>query len=130
MYLVVADVSLGRTLPYEFLKRVRDDFTKKHGDTVGEKPVPHQLDKQYECGHHERFALRAPAETHNHHGRHDCRDQLKKHMEYVVDNQSEFNKVALVQNKANTSIWSLAASTRLSLSQAKLMRKWFRRLGM
>jgi len=74
VYMVVADVSLGRTLPYEFLEIVRKEFREKYDDKIPPQPVAHSLDKSYGL-------------------------ELKKHMEHVVNNQEDFNKIALVQHK-------------------------------
>ena len=48
VYMVVADVKLGRTLPYEFLDIVRKDFREKYDGKIPEQPSAHSLDKSYE----------------------------------------------------------------------------------
>lgn len=39
VFLVVADESMGRSIPFVFLERVKDDFKKRYGDSIGSYPL-------------------------------------------------------------------------------------------
>lgn len=73
VYMVVADASLGRTIPFSFLEKVRSEFQAKFAEKAKEA-IAHSLDKAF-----------GP--------------KLKQFMEYCVAHPEEFNKVAAVQRK-------------------------------
>uniref|UniRef100_A0A7S1X5C1 V-SNARE coiled-coil homology domain-containing protein n=1 Tax=Tetraselmis chuii TaxID=63592 RepID=A0A7S1X5C1_9CHLO len=75
VYCVVAEDTLGRSLPYAYLERVRQEFTTKYQEKA-ENAIAHSMDKIF-----------GP--------------RLKANMEYVVSHPEEFNKVALVQRKVD-----------------------------
>lgn len=74
-YLVVADESYGRQIPFAFLERVRDEFTGKYADKA-QTAAAHSLDKSF-----------GP--------------KLKQHMEYCANHPEELSKVAAVQKKVD-----------------------------
>lgn len=74
-YLVVADESYGRQIPYAFLDRIKDEFQAKYSEK-GRTAAAHSLDKSF-----------GP--------------RLKYHMEYCVQHPEELSKVLSVQQKVN-----------------------------
>jgi len=75
VYCVVAEDSLGRSLPYAYLERIRQEFMTKYQEKA-ENAMAHSMDKIF-----------GP--------------RLKANMEYVLCHPEEFNKVALVQRKVD-----------------------------
>lgn len=43
VFLVVADESTGRSVPFVFLERVKDDFKKRYGSSIKNDGDPHPL---------------------------------------------------------------------------------------
>lgn len=57
VFLVVADESVGRSIPFVFLERVRDDFKQRYGATIG-AVEPHPLaDEDDELLFEDRFSI-------------------------------------------------------------------------
>jgi len=75
-FMVVADESIGRQLPFAFLERVREDFKRRHGGGKADTAVAHSLDR-------------------------DFGPKLKEHMQYCVDHPEEMNKLAKVKAQVN-----------------------------
>jgi hypothetical protein len=46
VYLVVADESYGREVPYAYLERVKDEFEEKYADRGRTSPA-HSLDRSF-----------------------------------------------------------------------------------
>ena len=46
VYMVVADIALGRSLPYAFLDRIQAEFQEKYAEKA-ENAVAHSLDKSF-----------------------------------------------------------------------------------
>jgi len=74
-YLVVADEAYGRQIPYAFLERVRDEFTRNWAERSKAAPA-HSLDKSF-----------GP--------------KLKEQMEYCMAHPEELTKVAAVQKRVD-----------------------------
>lgn len=74
-YLAVAKEAYGRTVPFAFLSRVRDEFSKTYANTDVDYPS-HSLDEEF-----------GP--------------RLKFHMEYVMANPEEISKVAALHKQAS-----------------------------
>eukprot|EP00249_Psilotum_nudum_P005070 c18547_g1_i1 orf=407-1072(-) len=71
-YMVVADESSGRQLPFAFVERMKDDFKRRYGGGKADTAVAHSLDREF-----------GP--------------KLKDHMQYCVDHPDEINKLAKVK---------------------------------
>eukprot|EP00249_Psilotum_nudum_P003245 c16631_g2_i1 orf=1-453(-) len=71
-YMVVADESTGRQIPFAFLERVKDDFKHRFGGGKADTAVVHGLDREF-----------GP--------------RLKDHMQYCVDHPEDMNKFAKVR---------------------------------
>ncbi|XP_061363971.1 vesicle-associated membrane protein 727 isoform X2 [Gastrolobium bilobum] len=66
-YLVVADESVGRSVPFIFLERVKDDFKKRYG--ANRFSIAYHLDREF-----------GPT--------------LKEHMQYCMNNPEEISKLS------------------------------------
>ncbi|XP_061363972.1 vesicle-associated membrane protein 727 isoform X3 [Gastrolobium bilobum] len=67
VYLVVADESVGRSVPFIFLERVKDDFKKRYG--ANRFSIAYHLDREF-----------GPT--------------LKEHMQYCMNNPEEISKLS------------------------------------
>jgi vesicle-associated membrane protein 7 len=74
-YLVVADENYGRQIPFAFLDKIREEFSRQYADK-GRTALAHSLDKSF-----------GP--------------RLKSHMDYCMEHPDELTKVAAVQKKVD-----------------------------
>ncbi|BBN19356.1 vesicle-associated membrane protein 72 [Marchantia polymorpha subsp. ruderalis] len=76
-YLVVAEESFPRKIPFAFLARVKDDFRKKFGGEAGaDMAVAHSLDKRF-------------------------RPIMKEHMTFCLQHPEELDKVSKIQKQVD-----------------------------
>lgn len=121
VFLVVADESMGRSIPFVFLERVKDDFKQRYGATIkNDDPHPladdededddlfedrfsiaYNLDREFGCVYlccifeYDNFSALLP---HHSSAIHFLfvftRPRLKEHMQYCMNHPEEMNKLS------------------------------------
>lgn len=88
VFLVVADESLGRSVPFVFLERVKDDFKQLYGASI--KPDgPHPLadDDEDDDLFEDRFSIAYNLDR-------EFGPRLKEHMQYCMSHPEEMSKLS------------------------------------
>lgn len=87
VFLVVADDAVGRTVPFVFLDRVKDDFKKRYGTSIVNEG-PHPLaDEEDEDLFEDRFSIAYNLDR-------EFGPRLKDHMEYCTNHPEEISKLS------------------------------------
>lgn len=71
-YMVVADESIGRQMPFEFLERAKEDFKRRFGGGKADTAVAHSLNREFGS-------------------------KLKELMQYCMDHPEEMDRMAKVK---------------------------------
>ncbi|KAJ8526356.1 hypothetical protein K7X08_028833 [Anisodus acutangulus] len=90
VFLVVADEPTGRSVPYVFLERVKDDFKKRYGSSIKNADDPHPLaddDKEDDDLFGDRFSIAYNLDR-------EFGPRLKEHMEYCMNHPDEMSKLS------------------------------------
>ncbi|KAG6628730.1 hypothetical protein I3843_14G034900 [Carya illinoinensis] len=88
VFLVVADESVGRSVPFVFLERVKDDFKQRYGPSIkDEGPHPLADDDDDDDLFEDRFSIAYNLDR-------EFGPRLKEHMEYCMNHPEEMTKLA------------------------------------
>ncbi|KAF9598598.1 hypothetical protein IFM89_028267 [Coptis chinensis] len=87
VFLVVVDEAVGRSVPFVFLDRVKDDFKQRYGASIGSEG-PHPLaDEEDEDLFEDRFSIAYNLDR-------EFGPKLKEHMEYCTNHPEEMSKLS------------------------------------
>ncbi|ONK57141.1 uncharacterized protein A4U43_C10F17030 [Asparagus officinalis] len=87
VFLIVADEAVGRSVPFVFLERVRDDFMKRYGSSVNVED-PHPLaDEDDDDLFEDRFSIAYQLDR-------EFGPVLKEHMQYCMSHPEEMGKLS------------------------------------
>ncbi|XP_076885921.1 vesicle-associated membrane protein 727 [Bidens hawaiensis] len=85
VFLVVADESVGRSVPFVFLERVKDDFKKRYGASMGsDHPLADDSDDDL---FEDRFSIAYNLDR-------EFGPKIKEHMEYCLNHPDEMSKLS------------------------------------
>ncbi|KAM3360108.1 Vesicle-associated membrane protein [Capsicum chinense] len=89
VFLVVADEPTGRSVPFVFLERVKDDFKKRYGSSIKNDGDPHPLaaDDEDDDLFGDRFSIAYNLDR-------EFGPKLKEHMEYCMNHPDEMSKLS------------------------------------
>lgn len=87
VFLVVADESVGRSVPFVFLERVKDDFKKRYGASIGDGSHPLADDDDDDDLFEDRFSIAYNLDR-------EFGPKLKEHMEYCLNHPDEMSKLS------------------------------------
>lgn len=90
VFLVVADESTGRSVPFVFLERVKDDFKRRYGSSIKNDGNPHPLaddDEEDDDLFGDRFSIAYNLDR-------EFGPKLKEHMEYCMNHPDEMSKLS------------------------------------
>lgn len=89
VFLVVADEPTGRSVPFVFLERVKDDFKKRYGSSIKNDGDPHSLaaDDEEDDLFGDRFSIAYNLDR-------EFGPKLKEHMEYCMNHPDEMSKLS------------------------------------
>lgn len=89
VFLVVADEPTGRSVPFVFLERVKDDFKKRYGSSIKNDNDPHPLadDEEDDDLFGDRFSIAYNLDR-------EFGPKLKEHMEYCMNHPDEMSKLS------------------------------------
>ncbi|WMV53665.1 hypothetical protein MTR67_047050 [Solanum verrucosum] len=90
VFLVVADEPTGRSVPFVFLERVKDDFKKRYGSSIKNDGDPHPLADDNEEDDDlfgDRFSIAYNLDR-------EFGPKLKEHMEYCMNHPDEMSKLS------------------------------------
>ncbi|KAI4373091.1 hypothetical protein MLD38_011254 [Melastoma candidum] len=88
VFLVVADESVGRTVPFVFLERVKDDFMQRYGASItNEDPHPLADDDEEDDLFEDRFSIAYNLDR-------EFGPKLKDHMQYCMTHPEEMSKLS------------------------------------
>ncbi|KAL1544455.1 vesicle-associated membrane protein 727-like protein [Salvia divinorum] len=89
VFLVVADESMGRSIPFVFLERVKDDFKQCYGASINSDD-PHPLaddEDEDDLLFEDRFSIAYNLDR-------EFGPNLKEHMQYCMNHPEEMNKLS------------------------------------
>ncbi|XP_058087186.1 vesicle-associated membrane protein 727-like [Magnolia sinica] len=87
VFLVVSDEAVGRSLPFVFLERVKDDFMQRYGANIS-AAGPHPLaDEDDEYLFEDKFDIAYNLDR-------EFGPRLKEHMQYCIDHPEEMSKLS------------------------------------
>lgn len=90
VFLVVADEPTGRSVPFVFLERVKDDFKKRYSSSIKNDGDPHPLadgDEEEDDLFGDRFSIAYNLDR-------EFGPKLKEHMEYCMNHPDEMSKLS------------------------------------
>lgn len=88
VFLVVADESTGRGVPFVFLERVKDDFRQRYGASIKEEgPHPLADDDEDDDLFEDRFSIAYNLDR-------EFGPRLKEHMQYCMEHPEEMSKLS------------------------------------
>jgi vesicle-associated membrane protein 72 len=90
VFLVVADESSGRSMPFVFLERVKDDFNKRYGASIRNEethPLADDDDDEDDFLFEDRFSIAYNLDR-------EFGPKLKEHMEYCMTHPEEISKLS------------------------------------
>lgn len=88
VFLVVADESTGRSVPFVFLERVKDDFRQRYGASIKEEgPHPLADDDEDDDLFEDRFSIAYNLDR-------EFGPRLKEHMQYCMEHPEEMSKLS------------------------------------
>ncbi|KAG6417375.1 hypothetical protein SASPL_119529 [Salvia splendens] len=92
VFLVVADESMGRSIPFVFLERVKDDFKQRYGASFkSDDPHPLEDDEdEDDLLFEDRFSIAYNLDR-------EFGPKLKEHMQYCMNHPEEMNKLSKVK---------------------------------
>ncbi|GAY54003.1 hypothetical protein CUMW_153270 [Citrus unshiu] len=88
VFLVVADESVGRSVPFVFLERVKDDFKQRYGASIqNEESHPLADDDEDDDLFEDRFSIAYNLDR-------EFGPRLKEHMQYCMSHPEEMSKLS------------------------------------
>ncbi|CAI9759819.1 unnamed protein product [Fraxinus pennsylvanica] len=94
VFLVVADESMGRSVPFVFLEKVKDDFKQRYGDSIKSND-PHPLaedDYDDDDLFEDRFSIAYNLDR-------EFGPRLKEHMQYCMNHPEEISKLSKLKTQ-------------------------------
>lgn len=92
VFLVVADEAVGRSVPFVFLERVRDDFMKRYEASINAGD-PHPLaDEEDDDLFEDRFSIAYQLDR-------EFGPRLKDHMQYCISHPEEMSKLSKLKSQ-------------------------------
>ncbi|KAL2557980.1 Vesicle-associated membrane protein [Forsythia ovata] len=92
VFLAVADESMGRSIPFVFLERVKDDFKQRYSDSIktdGPHPLAEDEDEDDDL-FEDRFSIAYNLDR-------EFGPRLKEHMQYCMNHPEEISKLSKVK---------------------------------
>ncbi|KAJ4802310.1 Vesicle-associated membrane protein 727 [Rhynchospora pubera] len=91
VFLVVADEGLGRSVPFVFLERVKEDFVQRYGSAIGDEeggthPFADDVDEDDDL-FEDRFSIAYSLDR-------EFGPRLKEHMQYCINHPEEMSKLS------------------------------------
>ncbi|KAL2548993.1 Vesicle-associated membrane protein [Forsythia ovata] len=89
VFLVVADESMGRSVPFVFLEKVKDDFKQRYGDSIKSNDQHPLADDDYDDDDlfGDRFSIAYNLDR-------EFGPRLKEHMQYCMNHPEEISKLS------------------------------------
>ncbi|XP_047323996.1 vesicle-associated membrane protein 727-like [Impatiens glandulifera] len=90
VFLVVADESVGRSVPYVFLERLKDDFMQRYADSIkddGLHPLEDEDDDEDDDLFGDRFSIAYNLDR-------EFGPRIKEHMQYCMNHPDEMSKLS------------------------------------
>ncbi|KAL2549081.1 Vesicle-associated membrane protein [Forsythia ovata] len=89
VFLVVADESMGRSVPFVFLEKVKDDFKQRYGDSIKSNDQHPLADDDYDDDDlfEDRFSIAYNLDR-------EFGPRLKEHMQYCMNHPEEISKLS------------------------------------
>ncbi|XP_042482757.1 vesicle-associated membrane protein 727-like [Macadamia integrifolia] len=87
VFLVVADEAVGRSMPFVFLERVKDDFKQRYGASIGNESTHPLADDDDDDLFEEPFSIAYSLDR-------EFGPRLKDHMLYCVSHPEEISKLS------------------------------------
>ncbi|TXG49306.1 hypothetical protein EZV62_025181 [Acer yangbiense] len=87
VFLVVADESTGRSVPFVFLERVKDDFKQRYGASIKDEGAHPLADDDDDDLFDDRFGIAYNLDR-------EFGPRLKEHMQYCMNHPEEISKLA------------------------------------
>ncbi|XP_050210862.1 vesicle-associated membrane protein 727 [Mercurialis annua] len=87
VFLVVADESTGRSVPFVFLERVKDDFKQRYGSSINNEEHPLADDDDDDDLFENRFSIAYNLDR-------EFGPRLNEHMQYCMNHPEEMSKLS------------------------------------
>ncbi|XP_020260362.1 vesicle-associated membrane protein 727-like [Asparagus officinalis] len=87
VFLVVADEAVGRSVPFVFLERVRDDFMKRYGSSISVEDQHPLADDEDDDLFEDRFSIAYQLDR-------GFGPVLREHMQYCISHPEEMGKLS------------------------------------
>ncbi|EHA8588356.1 putative Vesicle-associated membrane protein [Cocos nucifera] len=87
VFLVVADESIGRSVPFVFLERVKDDFMQRYGSSIDDGGSHPLADDEDDDLFEDRFGIAYNLDR-------EFGPRLKEHMQYCINHPEEMGKLS------------------------------------
>lgn len=88
VFLVVADEAVGRSMPFVFLERIRDDFMRRYESSINAEGSSHPLiDDEDDDLFEDRFSIAYNLDR-------EFGPKLKEHMQYCISNPEEMSRLS------------------------------------
>ncbi|OAY76277.1 Vesicle-associated membrane protein 727 [Ananas comosus] len=82
-----ADEAVGRSVPFVFLERVKDDFMQRYGSSIGSEDPHPPVDEEDDDLFEDRFSIAYNLDR-------EFGPRLKEHMQYCIDHPEEISKLS------------------------------------
>lgn len=87
VFLVVADESIGRSVPFVFLEQVKDDFMQRYGSSIDDGGSHPLADDEDDDLFEDRFGIAYNLDR-------EFGPRLKEHMQYCINHPEEMSKLS------------------------------------
>ncbi|XP_072969281.1 vesicle-associated membrane protein 727 [Typha angustifolia] len=87
VFLVVAGEVVGRSIPFVFLERIKDDFMQRYGSSIGAEGSHPLADDEDDDLFEDRFSVAYNLDR-------EFGPRLKDHMQYCIDHPEEMSKLS------------------------------------
>ncbi|XP_038972483.1 vesicle-associated membrane protein 727 [Phoenix dactylifera] len=92
VFLVVTDESIGRSVPFVFLERVKDDFMQRYGSDINDGGFHTLADDEDDDLLEDRFSVAYSLDR-------EFGPRLKEHMQYCVNHPEEMAKLSKLKSQ-------------------------------
>ncbi|KAH0470879.1 hypothetical protein IEQ34_000602 [Dendrobium chrysotoxum] len=87
VFLVVADEAVGRSMPFVFLERIRDDFMRRYESSINADGSHPLIDEEDDDLFEDRFSIAYNLDR-------EFGPKLKEHMQYCISNPEEISRLS------------------------------------
>lgn len=87
VFLVVADEAVGRSMPFVFLERIRDDFMRRYESSINADGSHPLIDDEDDDLFEDRFSIAYNLDR-------EFGPKLKEHMQYCISNPEEMSRLS------------------------------------